>query len=74
MLQQTVLWIDFPRLDRRLIGQLKRPSQHNRPDQLLDRPALVDEARRQMVEQFRMRRQLADVAEVIDRPHESRSE
>ena len=47
-------------------------AEHDRADELLHRPAVLDEAHREMIEQFRVRRLLAGEAEVIHRAHQAR--
>ena len=50
------------------------PARHDRPDEPLDRPAVADEPRGQVVEQFRVRGRVARRAEVVDAPHQARAE
>ena len=57
-------------LRRHLVG-LRR---HDQPVHLLDAPAAVHELDRQPVEQLRMRRLLAHLAEVIERRHDAAAE
>ena len=55
-----------------MTSQLECPRQHDAADQLFDRPTIGHELMSQMIEQLRMRRQFADMSEVIDRPHDAR--
>ena len=50
---------------RSVAAELIGPAQHQRPHQLLERPALDDQAARQVVQQLRMRRRVTAAAEVI---------
>ena len=74
VLQQAVLRVGLLRGRRGPIRRLERLRQHQRADQPLHRPAVFHEAGGQVVEQLGVRRQLADVAEVVDRAHQAGAE
>ncbi len=62
---------------RVLVGARRHPvraAQHHGPDRLLERPAVPDQLDREVVEQFGVRRRLAEDAEVIDRGHDAPAE
>jgi len=65
--QQAIVRIHLARLRRRCGRQLERSRERDFANQLFDRPPFRDESLGQVVEQFRMRRCLAQLAKVIRR-------
>ncbi len=65
---KSVCWPDrmADSLSRGFGAELIGPRQHDRSHQLLDRPAIVNESVRQVIEQFRVGRVVARDAEIID--------
>ena len=69
--QQAIVRIHLARLGRRCGRQLERSRERDFANQLFDRPCFGDESLGQVVEQFRMRRCLAQLSEVVGRGDEA---